>query len=146
MGAPFSPSSLSVAGLADLPAVHRAGALPRPPPPQPRPQVQAGGPRQAPPQGQEGDPAAGPGARASGVGPPLLGGSPSLSLCCVSLQEKPATIKTHLRDMIIVPEMIGSVVGVYNGKTFNQVEIKVRGSVVLSLPLVPALLAWGSLL
>ena len=28
--------------------------------------------------------------------------------------------------MIIVPEMTGSVVGVYNGKTFNQVEIKVR--------------------
>ena len=34
-------------------------------------------------------------------------------------------VKTHLRDMIIVPEMIGSVVGVYNGKTFNQVEVKV---------------------
>ena len=28
--------------------------------------------------------------------------------------------------MIIVPEMIGSIVGVYNGKTFNQVEIKVQ--------------------
>ena len=28
--------------------------------------------------------------------------------------------------MIIVPEMIGSMVGVYNGKTFNQVEIKVE--------------------
>ena len=40
--------------------------------------------------------------------------------------EKPASIKTHLRNMIIVPEMIGSVVGIYNGKTFNQVEIKVR--------------------
>lgn len=39
--------------------------------------------------------------------------------------EKPACIKTHLRDMIIVPEMIGSVVGIYNGKVFNQVEIKV---------------------
>ncbi|KAK2159670.1 hypothetical protein LSH36_148g02024 [Paralvinella palmiformis] len=38
--------------------------------------------------------------------------------------EKPECIKTHLRDMIIVPEMIGSIVGVYNGKTFNQVEIK----------------------
>ncbi|CAG8472984.1 1218_t:CDS:2 [Paraglomus brasilianum] len=38
--------------------------------------------------------------------------------------EKPAAVKTHLRDMIIVPEMIGSVVGVYSGKTFNQVEIK----------------------
>ena len=35
-------------------------------------------------------------------------------------------IKTHLRNMVIVPEMIGSIVGVYNGKTFNQVEIKVN--------------------
>lgn len=40
--------------------------------------------------------------------------------------EKPEVVKTHLRDMIIVPEMVGSVVGVYNGKTFNQVEIKVN--------------------
>ncbi|KAJ8906352.1 hypothetical protein NDN08_002845 [Rhodosorus marinus] len=38
--------------------------------------------------------------------------------------EKPTAVKTHLRDMVIVPEMIGSVVGVYNGKTFNSVEIK----------------------
>ncbi|EDO45767.1 predicted protein [Nematostella vectensis] len=38
--------------------------------------------------------------------------------------EKPEVVKTHLRNMIIVPEMIGSVVGVYNGKTFTQVEIK----------------------
>ena len=38
--------------------------------------------------------------------------------------EKPAVVKTHLRNMIIVPEMIGSVVGIYNGKVFNQVEIK----------------------
>ena len=30
--------------------------------------------------------------------------------------EKPDLVKTHLRDMIIVPEMIGSVVGIYNGK------------------------------
>ena len=40
--------------------------------------------------------------------------------------EKPAVVKTHLRDMIVVPEMIGSVVGIHQGKTFNQVEIKVR--------------------
>ncbi|KAK4051253.1 ribosomal protein S15 [Microbotryomycetes sp. NB124-2] len=38
--------------------------------------------------------------------------------------EKPDVVKTHLRDMIIVPEMIGSVVGIYNGKVFNAVEIK----------------------
>ena len=38
--------------------------------------------------------------------------------------EKPETVRTHLRNMVIVPEMIGSVVGVYNGKVFNTVEIK----------------------
>lgn len=38
--------------------------------------------------------------------------------------EKPEIVKTHLRDMIIVPEMVGSIVGVYNGKAFTQVEIK----------------------
>lgn len=58
--------------------------------------------------------------------------------------EKPTVVKTHLRDMIVVPEMIGSVVGIYNGKVcfssclcksmrrlnacvqkvFNSVEIK----------------------
>ena len=42
------------------------------------------------------------------------------------INEKPDVVKTHLRDMIIVPEMTGSIVGVYNGKTFNQVEIKVN--------------------
>ena len=45
--------------------------------------------------------------------------------------EKPEAVRTHLRDVIILPEMIGSLVGVYNGKTFNQVEIKVRLSAVL---------------
>jgi len=30
--------------------------------------------------------------------------------------EKPAVVRTHLRDMIVVPEMIGSVIGIYNGK------------------------------
>ena len=38
--------------------------------------------------------------------------------------EKPAAVKTHLRDMVVVPEMIGSVIGIYNGKIFNTVEIK----------------------
>lgn len=36
--------------------------------------------------------------------------------------DKPEPVRTHLRNMIIVPEMIGSVIGVYNGKTFNQVR------------------------
>merc|ERR1711974_233214 len=38
--------------------------------------------------------------------------------------EKPKIVKTHLRDMIIIPEMIGSVVGIHNGKEFNNVEIR----------------------
>ena len=40
--------------------------------------------------------------------------------------EKPETIRTHLRNMVIVPEMIGSVVGVYNGKQHITVEIKLE--------------------
>merc|ERR1711976_1129521 len=38
--------------------------------------------------------------------------------------EKPDAVNTHHRNMIILPEMIGSIVGVYNGKTCNQVEVK----------------------
>lgn len=30
--------------------------------------------------------------------------------------EKPAIIKTHLRDLVITPELIGSIVAIYNGK------------------------------
>ena len=33
-------------------------------------------------------------------------------------------MKTHVRSMIITPEMIGSIVGVYNGKQFCGIEIK----------------------
>lgn len=38
--------------------------------------------------------------------------------------EKPAVVKTHLRDMLVVPEMIGSQVAIYNGKVFNTIEVK----------------------
>ncbi|XP_055710916.1 uncharacterized protein LOC129806386 [Phlebotomus papatasi] len=38
--------------------------------------------------------------------------------------EKPAIVKTHLRNMIVVPEMVGSIIGVYNGKAFNQIEVR----------------------
>ena len=37
--------------------------------------------------------------------------------------EKPAMVKTHLRDMIIVPEMIGSVVGVYVSCVFGFLSL-----------------------
>merc|ERR1711977_460230 len=36
-------------------------------------------------------------------------------------KDAPEGVKTHLRNMIVVPEMIGSIIGIYNGKTFNQV-------------------------
>ena len=49
--------------------------------------------------------------------------------------EKPDGVKTHLRNMIIVPEMIGSVCGVYNGKTFTTVEIKVRAILHKVIPM-----------
>merc|ERR550537_1353310 len=38
--------------------------------------------------------------------------------------EKPPMIKTHLRNCIVVPEMIGSIVGVYTGKEYKPVEVK----------------------
>ena len=38
---------------------------------------------------------------------------------------KPNPVKTHLRNAIIVPAMIGAIVAVHNGKTFTGVEIKV---------------------
>ncbi|KAL1784832.1 40S ribosomal protein S15 [Sigmodon hispidus] len=38
--------------------------------------------------------------------------------------EKPEVVKIHLRDKIILPEIVSSMVDVYNGKTFNQVEMK----------------------
>lgn len=33
-------------------------------------------------------------------------------------------IKTHCRDLIILPEMVGLTFGVYNGKEFVKVKIK----------------------
>jgi small subunit ribosomal protein S19 len=32
-------------------------------------------------------------------------------------------IKTHRRDLVIVPRMVGMTIGVHNGKTFNEVHI-----------------------
>lgn len=36
----------------------------------------------------------------------------------------PPRIRTHLRDLIILPFMVGTAVQVYNGKEFKEVEIK----------------------
>jgi SSU ribosomal protein S19P len=32
-------------------------------------------------------------------------------------------VRTHLRDMIVLPEMVGKTIEIYNGKMFNRVEI-----------------------
>ncbi|HLC33337.1 MAG TPA: 30S ribosomal protein S19 [Candidatus Nanoarchaeia archaeon] len=34
------------------------------------------------------------------------------------------TVKTHCRDMIVLPEMIGKIIKVYNGKEFFMVTIE----------------------
>lgn len=49
--------------------------------------------------------------------------------------EKPEIVKTHLRNMIIVPEMTGSIIGVYNGKDFGQVRERKRANLQL-MPLL----------
>jgi len=42
----------------------------------------------------------------------------------VKPMEKPATVRTHLRNMPVLPEMVGAMVAVYSGKVFNVVEIR----------------------
>jgi small subunit ribosomal protein S15e len=37
--------------------------------------------------------------------------------------ERPDPVKTHLRNAIIMPEMVGSIIGIYNGQHFNGVQI-----------------------
>ncbi|MES1914437.1 MAG: hypothetical protein MHM6MM_006512 [Cercozoa sp. M6MM] len=38
--------------------------------------------------------------------------------------EKPKLVKTHLRNMVVMPEMIGAQLGIYNGRGFVYVEVK----------------------
>jgi len=38
--------------------------------------------------------------------------------------EKAKLIKTHLRNCIILPDMVGGNVGVFNGKEYKEVEVK----------------------
>ena len=38
--------------------------------------------------------------------------------------QKAKMIKTHLRDCVVVPDMVGGNVGVYNGKEYKEVEVK----------------------
>jgi len=38
--------------------------------------------------------------------------------------QKPTVTKTHARDMVILPEMLGATLLIHNGKEFTSVEIK----------------------
>lgn len=37
---------------------------------------------------------------------------------------RPPVVKTHLRSMVILPEFVDNVIGIYNGKEFVEVQIK----------------------
>ena len=39
-------------------------------------------------------------------------------------QGKDVSLKTHVRDLIILPEMVGAKIGVHNGKDFVAMEIR----------------------
>ena len=41
----------------------------------------------------------------------------------LSRMKKKDAVRTHLRDMIILPEMVGKTIEIYNGKVFNRVDI-----------------------
>jgi small subunit ribosomal protein S19 len=43
---------------------------------------------------------------------------------CKEKIENKKQIKTHLRDIVIVPQMIGMKISVYNGKAFTPVNIE----------------------
>jgi|SRR3989344_6455942 len=42
---------------------------------------------------------------------------------CEAKIAKKKKIRTHLRDIVIVPKLVGLTIGVYNGKAFNDVRI-----------------------
>ena len=42
---------------------------------------------------------------------------------CEKKQQKNKLIRTHLRDLIIVPKMVGLTIFVYNGQQYNKVII-----------------------
>jgi len=45
---------------------------------------------------------------------------------CKELGEKRKPIKTHLRELVIVPSMVGYTIQVHNGKTFVPIAITVE--------------------
>ena len=45
---------------------------------------------------------------------------------CEEKIEKKKRIRTHLRDIVIVPKMVGMRIGIHNGRAFNDVEITIE--------------------
>lgn len=44
---------------------------------------------------------------------------------CEKKESKKKKIKTHQRDIVIVPKLVGKNIGVYDGKSFQNVEITI---------------------
>ncbi len=44
---------------------------------------------------------------------------------CEDTESRKKKIRTHLRELVIVPHLVGKTVGVHNGKTFDDVHIVV---------------------
>jgi len=42
---------------------------------------------------------------------------------CENKLSKKKKIRTHLRDIVVVPKLVGMTIGVYNGKTFNEIAL-----------------------
>ncbi len=42
----------------------------------------------------------------------------------VPVGEKPRPIKTHLRDCIVLPSMVQSVINIHTGKAFQSIEVR----------------------
>lgn len=38
--------------------------------------------------------------------------------------ERPAVVRTHLRSMVVLPEFVDNVIGIYNGKEYVEIQIK----------------------
>lgn len=45
---------------------------------------------------------------------------------CKELSEKRKPIRTHLRDIVIVPKLIGYKIFIHNGKVFQELELNVE--------------------
>ena len=45
---------------------------------------------------------------------------------CEKKQNKSKTIKTHLRNLVIVPKMVGFAIQIYNGKQFIPLQVSIE--------------------